>query len=102
MGGLLLQFIFRDFVTEAAKLAVPAFHPDMEIWTGGFVEALLTFVLVLAYFATLVDERANKAVAGFGVGLVLLFGGLIAQPLTGAALNPARVFGPAVAAFHMG
>ncbi len=33
--------------------------------------------------------------AGFGIGLVLLFDILVGGPLTGAAMNPARAFGPA-------
>jgi len=37
-------------------------------------------------------------VAGFGIGLVLLFDILVGGPLTGAAMNPARAFGPAAVA----
>ena len=45
--------------------------------------------------ATAVDERgAFKAVAGFGIGLVVTADILCGGPLTGAAMNPARAFGP--------
>jgi aquaporin TIP len=37
-------------------------------------------------------------VAGFGIGLVLVFDILVGGPLTGAAMNPARAFGPALVA----
>ena len=37
-------------------------------------------------------------VGGFGIGLVLLFDILVGGPLTGAAMNPARAFGPALVA----
>ncbi len=61
------------------------------------VEAILTFFLVFVVHGTGVDER-GRGVAGLAIGstvtLDILFGG----PLTGAAMNPARVFGPAVAA----
>ena len=59
------------------------------------MEAILTIFLVVAVFATAVDERgAFKAVAGFGIGLVITMDILTGGPLTGAAINPARAFGP--------
>jgi aquaporin Z len=66
---------------------------------GLVLEAILTFFLVLAVFATAVDPRgAFKAVAGFGIGLVVTMGILCGGPLTGAAMNPARAFGPELVA----
>jgi glycerol uptake facilitator-like aquaporin len=50
-----------------------------------------------AVFGTAVSPNAPR-VAGFGIGLVLLFDILVGGPLTGAAMNPARAFGPAVVA----
>src|SRR2546423_3148126 len=65
---------------------------------GILVEAILTFFLVFVVHGTAVDQRGRR-VAGLAIGstvtLDILFGG----PLTGAAMNPARVFGPAVAAW---
>ena len=61
------------------------------------IEAVLTFFLVSAVFGTCVNAEAPK-VGGFGIGLVLLFDILVGGPLTGAAMNPARAFGPALAA----
>ena len=65
------------------------------------LEAVTTFFLVLVVFATAVDEKGTfKSNAGFGIGLSISLGILVAGPLTGAALNPARAFGPALAATH--
>src|SRR5262249_2957850 len=65
------------------------------------LEAVTTFFLVLMVFATAVDERgAFKSIAGFGIGLSITLGILVAGPFTGAALNPARAFGPALASSH--
>ena len=48
-------------------------------------------------FATAIDERgAWKQVAGLAIGLVLAFDILMGGLLTGAAMNPARWFGPAL------
>jgi aquaporin Z len=43
-----------------------------------------------------VSAKAPK-IGGFGVGLTLIPAIMIGGPLTGAALNPARAFGPAIA-----
>ena len=65
------------------------------------LEAITTFFLVLVVFATAVDEKGTfRAIAGFGIGLTITLGILVAGPFTGAALNPARAFGPALAASH--
>lgn len=63
------------------------------------IEAVLTFFLVFVVFGTAVDSRAPKIgglAIGLTVGLDILFGG----PLTGAAMNPVRTFGPALASNH--
>jgi glycerol uptake facilitator-like aquaporin len=63
------------------------------------IEAVLTFFLVFVVYGSAVDARAPKIgglAIGLTVGLDILFGG----PLTGAAMNPARTFGPALASGH--
>lgn len=59
------------------------------------IEAVMTFFLVFVVYGTAVDVRAPKIgglAIGFTVALDILFGG----PFTGAAMNPARTFGPAI------
>jgi aquaporin TIP len=59
------------------------------------VEAVLTFFLVWAVWATAVDIRgAFKAIAGLAIGLTITMDVFMGGPLTGAAMNPARAFGP--------
>lgn len=59
------------------------------------VELLVTFVLVFAWFATVVYQPHDRF-RGLGVGLAATAGMLIAYQLTGAAMNPARYFGTAL------
>jgi MIP family channel proteins len=95
VGGLLLRFIFRH---AALAGSVPSVHV---VGDGrGFVtELVLTALLVWAVWATAVDPRgAFKSIAGLAIGLTITMGVFMGGPVTGAALNPARAFGPEVAA----
>lgn len=56
------------------------------------IEAVLTFFLMFAFMATAVDPRRPN-VGGFAVGLTVAAEVLVAAPLTGAAMNPARYVG---------
>jgi glycerol uptake facilitator-like aquaporin len=93
LGGLLLEFIFRDFVDDASLAAMLSFDDRMGAFPGGVLEAILTFMLVVVYFRAFVDPKGDRATGGIAVGLVVLFGMLVAFPLTGGAMNLARVFG---------
>jgi glycerol uptake facilitator-like aquaporin len=61
------------------------------------LEAIATFFLVFVVFGTCVNPEAPK-VGGFAVGLTIAADIIAIGPLTGASMNPARSFGPAVAA----
>jgi glycerol uptake facilitator-like aquaporin len=62
---------------------------------GVLLEAILTFFLVWVIFATAADPRgAFKSIAGLAIGLTITLDVLAGGILTGAAMNPARAFGP--------
>ena len=62
---------------------------------GVLTEAILTFFLVWVVFATAVDPGGTfKSIAGLAIGLTITLDILAGGPLTGAAMNPARAFGP--------
>jgi glycerol uptake facilitator-like aquaporin len=65
------------------------------------VEAILTFFLVIVVFATAIDERgAFRQIAGLAIGFTITFDILMGGVLTGAAMNPARAFGPQLVGDH--
>lgn len=89
------KWILPSNVGDLVAWGTPALNPSITFWMAAIVEAVLTFFLMSAVMGTVVAKNAPN-VAGFGVGLTLVFAILIGGPLTGAALNPARAFGPAV------
>ena len=64
------------------------------------LEAVLTFFLVAAVFASGVANR-NGNMAGVAIGFVLAMDILMGGSLSGASMNPARTFGPALATGHL-
>jgi len=100
-AAFLLKAVVPEDTWRAVGLGTPELARDLPVWAAMALEAVATFFLVLVVFATAVDERGTfKSIAGFGIGLTITLGTLVAYPLTGAALNPARFFGPALAATH--
>jgi MIP family channel proteins len=63
------------------------------------IEAVLTFFLVFVVYGSAVDARAPR-IGGLAIGLTVALDIMFGGPLTGAAMNPARTFGPALASGH--
>ena len=97
LGALAIKAIFPVGVTRPIALGTPAIASNIQLSQAIALEAILTFFLVSAVFGTCVNSEAPK-VGGFAVGLVLWFDIIVGGPLTGAAMNPARAFGPALVA----
>jgi MIP family channel proteins len=95
-AGFVLVVSFPSALGSPVKWGAPALNGILSVWQGISIEALLTFVLVIAVYGTAVDQRAPR-IGGLGIGLAVLADVLVAGNLTGAAMNPARAFGPMVA-----
>jgi MIP family channel proteins len=101
VAAFLLKAVVPEDTWRAVALGTPALVRDFSVLSGMVLEAVTTFFLVLVVFATAVDEKGTfRSIAGFGIGLTITLGILVAGPFTGAALNPARSFGPALASSH--
>jgi MIP family channel proteins len=100
-AGYLLVAILPDTVWRPVFLGVTDLAPDFVRWHGMLLEAVMTFFLVFVVFATAVDAKgAYNKIAGFAIGLVVTIDLLIGGAFTGGSMNPARTFGPALAAHH--
>jgi aquaporin Z len=100
LGAVLAAYALRMLTPEALFVAARAGGQtpslDVNLTQAITLEAIATFFLVFAVFGTAVDPNAPK-VGGFAIGLTVAASILAIGPLTGASLNPARSFGPAVA-----
>jgi aquaporin Z len=94
LGALLLELVFRDVIADSSAAASLLFDDAaIDGWTGALLEGILTFLLVVVYFRTFVHGQGDKTLGAFTLGGVVLLAFLVAYPLTGAAMNVARVFG---------
>ena len=95
LAALLLNWVLPNAIATSSNLGSPSLGGGIGAGPGVVIEAVLTFFLVFVVFATAVDPRGAFAqisglAIGFTIALDIYMGGL----LTGAAMNPARAFGP--------
>jgi MIP family channel proteins len=96
LAAFALKSLFPDALFDATRGGGQSVSLDITGMQAVFLEAVGTFFLTFAVFGTAVDPKGPK-VGGFAVGLTLSAVILAIGPLTGASVNPARSFGPAIA-----
>lgn len=101
-AAYLVRIITPETGWRPVALGTPVLAQDFTRLHAMALEAVLTFFVVFIVFATAGDslDAAPHYVAGLAVGLAIVMGSLFGGPFTGAAMNPARAFGPALAAPH--
>ncbi len=92
----LLKVAFAGAAIDAVKLGTPLLGSGVGVGQGVLVEAILTFFLMFSVFGNAVDPRSPKAIPGLLIGLTITMDIFAGGALTGAAMNPARSFGPAL------
>jgi aquaporin Z len=97
VAAALLKGLFPDALVKPVHLGAPALSPAIGSGAGVVLEGIMTFFLVWVVFATAADPRGTfKSIAGLAIGLTITLDIFAAGTLTGAAMNPARAFGPQV------
>ena len=96
VGALAVKAIFSSTAIASHNFGTPSLGADISVTTGILAEFIMTFFLVLVVYGTAIDSRAPK-VGGLFIGLTVTLDILAGGPISGAAMNPARTFGPALA-----
>ena len=96
-GAALVKALLPHVAVATALVGTPRLASEVTFMQGVWIEAVLTFFLVSAVFGTAVSSEAPK-IGGFGIGLAIFVDILVGGSLTGAVMNPARAFGPALIA----
>lgn len=92
-AAALLQLMFGGYTTfNGTPAPAPPFTPVKAM----VMEIILTFILVFVIFGVAVDKRGPNLLAGLLIGLTVTLDILLGGPYTGASMNPARSFGPAL------
>ena len=91
-GGLTLRILFGNVASLGATL------PANGVWQSFGVEILLTGTLMFVVTAVATDSRAAGQLAALAIGATVTLDALWGGPISGASMNPARSFGPALIA----
>lgn len=97
-AALLLRFALPEQLWRFTTLGTPAVQTRiLSDAKALLIEGMLTFFLVFVVFAVAVDDRGSfSKIAGLPIGLVVMVDVFMGGALTGASMNPARHFGPAL------
>src|SRR6267378_3187907 len=94
-AAALLRWLYPENARRLTHLGAPGLTSGVSVWQGLVIEMVLTFFLVWVIFATAADPGGTfKSIAGLAIGLTITMDVFVGGPLTGAAMNPARAFGP--------
>src|SRR5436190_18588053 len=100
-AAALLRWFYPETARRLTHLGAPGLTSGVSVWQGLVIEIVLTFFLVWVVFATAADPGgAFKSIAGLAIGLTITVDVLMGGPMTGAAMNPARAFGPELLSRH--
>lgn len=97
LAGVALESIRPDvYKNSASEYGFPHLEDSVSKGDGFYLEFVATFFFVFTIYGTAVHFQASPAVCGAVIGGFLALAIVTIGPLTGAALNPVRTFGPAL------
>jgi aquaporin Z len=100
IGAALLTLVFDPKSIDKVNLGVPAVGKDFTSGNALVAEIITTFFLTYVIFGVAVDKRGPSTIAALCIGLTIAMDIFATGAVSGAAMNPARWFGPAVVSGH--
>jgi glycerol uptake facilitator protein len=105
LAVLVVKVLVQDGSADAVNLGAAAVSQrfvEGKAAAGFLAELLGTFALMWAIMGAAVNPTSDRAWAPFVIGATLGFVVMVLGPITGAAVNPARAFGPALISGEFG
>ena len=98
-GGIVAALILMSVIPDVneGNLGAHGLGEGVSVGMGFGIEVIFTFLLSFVVFATAMDKRGPGVMAPVAIGITVAVVHLVAVPLTGAGINPARSLGPAIA-----
>ena len=90
LASIILRFLFPNSLCLGATIPVV---PNMQTFV---IEVILTFFLMFVIISVSTGSKEKGITAGIAIGSVIALASLFAGPITGASMNPARSFAPAL------
>jgi len=100
IGAALLTLVFSAKDIDKVKLGVPAVGTGFTSVNALVAEIITTFFLTYVIFGVAVDKRGPSTIAALCIGLTITMDIFATGAVSGAAMNPARWFGPALVGGH--
>jgi aquaporin NIP len=94
-ASLLLHLLFPQDRTLGMTL------PASGVTQSFVLEAVLTLLLMWVILSVSTGAQEKGITAGIAIGSVIAFEAMFAGPISGASMNPARSFGPALVSLHL-
>jgi MIP family channel proteins len=95
-AALCLHFLLPASARDLVHLGTPQLSGIITKSQGVGVEIVLTFFLMYVIYGVAIDKRGPAVIAALAIGLAITMDIFAMGPVTGAAMNPARSFGPAL------
>jgi aquaporin Z len=98
-GALLAAFILKYMFSGHDTLGITA--PAGSVLQSFSLEVILSFILMFVILNVSTGHMEKGIMAGVAVGGVIALEALMGGPVSGASMNPARSFGPALVSGQM-
>ncbi|XP_010937151.1 aquaporin NIP2-1 [Elaeis guineensis] len=94
-GAVISSYILRELLDPITNLGTTT--PSGTVWQALVMEIIVTFCMMFVTLAVATDTKAVGELAGLAVGSAVCITSILAGPVSGGSMNPARTLGPAVA-----